>query len=573
VGAKALVVAHVRRFGDLYAIDLKLLDPTGNRYLFGALEQGLGKESVPAIIDRLSERVRSGLHEDAADIKSTSRPVALSTTASLEAYRHFFAAEDLWLRSIEVKKAFEEYQRAIALDPEFALAHLRLARNSDEGDAKDHLDRALQLTGRLSDTDLCRARALHSMFEGREQQALSTLQDCAARYPTDESTVEETGDWAFHQGRFDIADQYLGRVLANHPMHAEAYNHQVFIWFVRGEIPRILAAASAQLKQSHDLETYEHFVWSQWIAGKSDVAEATVGEMERLFPGEWGPLRIRQLLSLHAGDTEKAEALLARPEFATLDRAEQDYVRLVIDWSRGRFRHAFTVFDEMSRAFPDYGPALILWKARALAARGDRDGARRLAADVLPAEARQVKTNPAYRRQFIAKVLHGLLCWLGEADEALAMVEGQQIPAAQHSDLATRLDAARARKEGRLADEIAAYEKLVAGDPVWRPTMLMRLGVLYLDAHQHRKAVDALRSGLSSMSVVRQRFRYAPPSPVDPEFVFNWYRLAKALEGAGDRIAALDAYRRVLRMWSDADADAPELIETRLRVAELENAR
>ena len=101
---------------------------------------------------------------------------------------------------------------------------------------------------------------------------------------------------------------------------------------------------------------------------------------------------------------------------------------------------------------------------------------------------------------------------------------------------------------------------------------LLRLGALHLEANQPRKAIDALRTGLNGLSVVRQRM--APlPGPGDQDFVFNWYRLAKAYESAGEQGAALETYRRVLRMWSDADQDFPELIDARARSGALEKVR
>jgi hypothetical protein len=58
-GVRALVLASIRRFDDLYAIELKVLDPERSEYLFTLKEEGRGKSSVPALIDRLSERTRS----------------------------------------------------------------------------------------------------------------------------------------------------------------------------------------------------------------------------------------------------------------------------------------------------------------------------------------------------------------------------------------------------------------------------------------------------------------------------------------------------------------------------------
>ena len=567
-GAKALVLAHVRRFGDLYAIDLKLLDPERNEYLFAAKEQGLGKESIPGLIDRLSEQVRSGLDEKAADIRSARVPVALSTTSSLEAYRHFFAGEQLYIRRMDDHGAADEFREALKLDPEFALAHLRLAQVS-EGSAGAHLERAMHLAGRLSERELCSAHALRSMLSGRDAEALASVKVCADRYPDDEWTVLRAGDWSFHQGDLDAAARYLGKVLARNSLNAEAYHHLISIWHLRGNVDRIVAAAAGQVREHHELDPYDHLVWAQWIAGDGDAAEKTLGEMERLFPGAWTPFRIRMVRDLFAGEPEKAEALLGRPELADAGVWERGYSNFIIQWTRGRFRKALAIVDEMSAAHPEESPLLTLWKAWALAARGDTASASRWAAEVLRAEANQVKSNPAYRRHFFPKRLFALHCQLGEPDAASAMLESQEVMPLELSGLGIRLEAARARRQGRLDEEISAYERLASGDPIWRPATLLRLGALHFEANQPRKAIDALRTGLNGLSVVRQRM--APqPGPGDQDFVFNWYRLAKAYESAGEPAAALETYHRVLRMWSDADPDTPELIDARARAGALE---
>ena len=72
----ALVLASIHKFGDLYAIDVKVLDAARNEHLFAAKEEGRGKESIPGMIDRLSERTRAGLREKAEQIAEARRPVA-----------------------------------------------------------------------------------------------------------------------------------------------------------------------------------------------------------------------------------------------------------------------------------------------------------------------------------------------------------------------------------------------------------------------------------------------------------------------------------------------------------------
>lgn len=57
-GARALMFASIRRFEDVYTVEMKALDPVADAYLFTLKEQADGKSSIPGVIDRLSERAR-----------------------------------------------------------------------------------------------------------------------------------------------------------------------------------------------------------------------------------------------------------------------------------------------------------------------------------------------------------------------------------------------------------------------------------------------------------------------------------------------------------------------------------
>ena len=89
------------------------------------------------------------------------------------------------------------------------------------------------------------------------------------------------------------------------------------------------------------------------------------------------------------------------------------------------------------------------------------------------------------------------------------------------------------------------------------------------------------RDGLARVAIARgdlddavARYRallaYGPQShwvaPYEPLYVFN---IARLLEKKGDRIGAVEEYRRFLEFWKNADADLPELAEARLAIARL----
>jgi serine/threonine protein kinase len=58
-----LAIATIRKFGKIYTIDFKMLEVKKNEYLFTTMQKGEGQESIPALIDNLSDKTRKGLKE------------------------------------------------------------------------------------------------------------------------------------------------------------------------------------------------------------------------------------------------------------------------------------------------------------------------------------------------------------------------------------------------------------------------------------------------------------------------------------------------------------------------------
>jgi eukaryotic-like serine/threonine-protein kinase len=543
--AKALVLANVRRFGDLYAIDVRVLDPVRNEYTFAAKEQGRGKESIPGLIDRLSEQLRAGFDERPADIAAANVPVARRTTPNLEAYRHLFAGEQDVLALADYEGAKNEFRKAIELDPDFALAHLRLVQ---AGSFDADLDRLKRRADRLPDRDKCSAEATFALVQGDDRTvSLAPLKRCADLYPEDHWTVRLTADQSFHSGDLDAAALYFEKHRATAAPDFESDNHLMWIWQVRGQFERMVADATERVRKHHDIDEYVNLVWAYGAAGDERAVEHTLQEMERLFPGQWMPFGIWQAMYLYAGEPEKAEALKTRPE---LDRDTQKRVQAVMHVHRGRFSKALTLLDELIRVEPKAGAQKrAVLKAHVLLDRGDMVGARKAAAEA-------VALGLAGEERF---ELHSDL---GDAEAAAALLDS-----ALRQKSAPRIRAlfalAVARRDGNLAEEIALLEKMMV-DVTHRQSFLLRLGPLYLRTGQPQKAAEALHTALEGFYWRRFGLRLVPIN-----LVSSWYRLGQAYDAVGDRTNAVKAYGRVLRMWNDAEPALPELADARARVTAL----
>ncbi len=234
VGINLMVVASIRKFGQTYAVDLKLLDHQKNEYLVTAKAEARGQESIPDLIDKLAEETRKGLKEREAEIQATSRKTATVTTLNLEAYQHFFKGEEL-LNKIQEEEAVAEFQKAIALDSTFGLAYYRLgytlhffSRAGEMDEARTALSQALALLDRMPEKEqyIARAYLAHLGHTPKELAAgLAILREMEKLYPEDKELIFFIGDWSYHNVQFETAREYLERVLTLDPDFRRALMH------------------------------------------------------------------------------------------------------------------------------------------------------------------------------------------------------------------------------------------------------------------------------------------------------------------------------------------------------------
>ncbi len=173
-GAKVLLLASIRRFDDVYSVELRGLDPVADAYLFTAREQVPGKRGIPGLVDALAVRTRVALREPEAEVRRSGLRVAEAVTGNLEAYRHYF----LGLQRIDEYRFEEgraELVEAIRLDPDFAQPHLQLVMGQlwswvPPREREAHLAAALSRAERLPETDrlvLLAEEALAARAPGR----------------------------------------------------------------------------------------------------------------------------------------------------------------------------------------------------------------------------------------------------------------------------------------------------------------------------------------------------------------------------------------------------------------------
>ncbi|HEY5610751.1 MAG TPA: protein kinase, partial [Thermoanaerobaculia bacterium] len=285
-GVRALVTASVQKFGGLYIVDLKVLDPIKNEYIFTAKEEGKGKESIPKLIDRLSEQVRLALKESERDVETSNRNIAEATTPNIEAYQHYFKGEEA-IGQLHLEEAEQELQKAVAIDPSFGLAWYRLAYAqgwNGSPKAKESIDRAMRFIDRVPEKEQLMIRAEKATTDGRIRAAISLCNDALKRYPDEKEARYLAGDLSYHYGDYSTAKLYLRKVLDADPKHTRAYQH--LIWTLRdlGEMKEAVAVGRRFLEVSPNDTAYAALLDALSASGHGDEANELARRANDLYP-------------------------------------------------------------------------------------------------------------------------------------------------------------------------------------------------------------------------------------------------------------------------------------------------
>jgi tetratricopeptide (TPR) repeat protein len=254
-GVQALVVASIRRFDQLYAIDLKVLDPGTSEYFFTLKEEREGKAAIPGMLDLLSERAREKLRETPAQVAATRVAVADAITASHEAWKHY-AEGQRWEDAGDLLRAIQSHEKAVEADPRFAMAHYRIAylgefiqypaplRNAAMDSAYREIDRVPAKEKMLF-------RAWKAHVDGRNADAHAIYGQAAADYPLDKEVLYLAGDLYLHEGKPAEALPWFEKAVALDPTWPEAQDHILRDALPRmGRIDEALTRAQTRMERS-----------------------------------------------------------------------------------------------------------------------------------------------------------------------------------------------------------------------------------------------------------------------------------------------------------------------------------
>jgi tetratricopeptide (TPR) repeat protein len=572
-----MAIASVRKFGRQYAIELKVLDPLKDQYLFGVIKKGEGQESVLAMLDEISEEVRIGLKEQVGQIEAATAKVAEVTSTNFEAYQHYFLGEQ-FLNKLDFQNAIKEFEAAIKLDSTFALAHYRLSYTTSQISegisrgiivSKSATEKAMKYIHTAPAKEQYLIRAWKARIDNENEKAFNLYQQALRLYPDEKEILFNMGDIIFHSiSNFPAAIEYFDKVLASDPAFELALQHTISACHVTSEYSRAIDYAERFVARKPGEESYRLLGLSYFLNADFDKAFDLYQRALGLFPKSAMPIVGFGNYYLFQNDYQKAEAefekLLENSRPPSMKRI--GYRHLASLYAHlGQYRKIDSIYDKVLRLdresknedhlFRDYAE----WAWWRIVGKNDLQQA-----EALVQQSFKLQGSPD---SWYTLTLFRVYLFAGDFEKSsLYLSKSLQQGENPHPYRNILFDAYRYRAK---RDYQSAIEKLLD----WKSKRhlydgffaLYPLAECYLEIGDTDKAIEAVR---------RMQNTYVDGVAIEPNFrgaIYpkGFYLLGKIYEKQDNKELAIENYEKLLSLWKDADKDLLELIDAKARLAKL----
>jgi TolB-like protein len=183
LGVATIMEGAVQRSGATVRINVQLIDAQTDEHLWAEIfDRELTADNLFAIQSEISAEIAQAL--EATLSSEEQQRLSEQPTENLAAYNAYLRGRQLLVRrtSQDVDRAGEEFQRAVELDPDFALAWVGVAESANHRVSYSNLDieeglrlreeatrRALELDDQLGEAHLSQATILN--YYGRAEEA------------------------------------------------------------------------------------------------------------------------------------------------------------------------------------------------------------------------------------------------------------------------------------------------------------------------------------------------------------------------------------------------------------------
>ena len=591
-GIQAIVLGSFVKAGNAFATDVKVLDVSSKRILTTVGSQG---DSVDTIlkkqIDELSRAIARGFGRAR---RAGGAPIAEVTTASFDAYNLFLKGREDY-EKFYYADACVSLEQAVALDPEFAMAHSYLVRvynalGNAQG-ARGALEKLQKFGGRVKGKEGLYIQAqLTYYIEMNPEKYLLTLKKIIELYPEEKRCRVDLASFYLNHQNYGQAAAELQQAIVLDPQYGSAINLLAYTYGYQNKFDEAIKTFERYAALfPGDANPHDSMGDLYFRMGKFEAAVEKYKEALRLKRGFGSACRISYIYALQENYGQAMtwiDDYISTAPSRGMESAGHE-LKAIYHYLFGNIRAALADLDkaqELLESENDNAGIDTLYRARIWISYdwGKEDAFLKFAKDRFDFRAARKMPSDFFNNLLYTFYL-GLddvrrnrpdqaRSRLAELDKARSVEKPDKIDPNQFwiSNSYYFLLSELELSQGRGAAAAEAFQKMGETKIVigTMATLLQNNIPLINDipargrqaAGELDKAVAEYENLTSPDPMVRRQQLIHP---------FSRLRLARLYESKGERAKAAVQYRKLAEVWKNADADLPQVDEAKRKLAAL----
>ncbi|HMK22538.1 MAG TPA: tetratricopeptide repeat protein, partial [Terriglobales bacterium] len=538
VEAKAMLAGSISALGSNYVIGLNAINCATGDALVKQQVETAGKEHVLKALGNAATEMRGKLGESLASVQKYATPIEEATTTSLEALKAYSMGRRAGYSRGDAL-AVPYYQRALELDPNFALAYRALAAAytnlAQPSRAAENAKRAFELRERVSEREKYAVTArYYTDTTGELEKAIQVYELYAQSCPWDFLPhLNLGGDIYFMLGEWEKGLQETEAALRLEPNSAIGHSSLAMIQLALNRPDDARAAVEQAMARNMDTVLLRYALYqAAFLRGDREA-------MDRQLAWATGRPGEEDLLLSTQSNTEAY--------FGRIGKAREFSRRAINSALRGDAKEAAAIWQaNAALREAEFGNVIAARQnaAAALALAPERD-VRSLVALAL------ARAGDTAQAQKISESL-------GKEFPQHAIVQDYWLPSIHAATEINQKNSARAVQilQSASSCELGQFEILNLG--MLYPIYLR--GQAHLLAEQGKEAAVEFQKIIDHRGIVLNF----------PTAVLARLGLARAYALQGNNARARTAYQDFLTTWKDADPDIPILKQAKAEYAKLQ---
>jgi serine/threonine protein kinase/Tfp pilus assembly protein PilF len=576
--------------GDTFRVQVDIVKAQQEKPFATESEQARGQESLFAMLDRLTKKVKRNFKLKAEELsEDIDKDVSQITTNSFEAFRYYLLGKRYHLLG-EFRQSIAMAEKAVAIDPEFALAYQLMSLNYGNlglaQEKKTCFQKVLELGNRLCEKRLYLIQGEYYMeSEETFKEAIEAYTRLLELYPDHLNGNLFLGTIYRNIEELDKALSCFEQYRKNDPEYIPIYFSIADVHMMKGEyekaeeILRYCLNTFSGQSSIHQLLAFSYICHGLLVFARN--------ELDEVF--KQNPMDLRTLYTLGVSDILTGAFVEAEKEFMQLQGMNEPtgqylgfYGLANLSLIKGRNKDSREHLGKIIENSQSLGAKWMESQARSILAF-------RYIISGRPQEALR-ECNKALELGTQAKRMD--LQRLASHYKALAYLKGNSLTRAQRTaeELKTLIENGSHQKEmrryyhvvGMIEIERKNYPQAIEHletalsllpfqSSQWDEAHLLNNHALYIDS----LALAYYRAGnLDRAQEIYNRISQLTTGRLYFEDVYarSFYALGRLFQRMGEEEKAEENYNKFLALWFDADSGIPEVDDAKRRLMDFNRA-